>query len=83
MSEQLLLKKECKIGMEVYLVKPDSFYILNEKNPVKGGEHECIGVIINIDDGIKVRWANGSVNYYANGELMLAETVEYHSIWPN
>lgn len=85
MSNQLLSKEECKLGMKVYLVKPDSFYVLNEKNPVKGSIYSCTGSIIKLDSdpgiGIKVKWKNGSSNYYKSGELSLVKTAKYHSIW--
>lgn len=83
MNDQLLLKEDCEIGMEVYLVKPDTFYVLNEKNPRKGGIYECTGIIVALNDCIKVKWKNGISNWYKDRELSLAESTEYRSIWPN
>lgn len=83
MSNQLLSKKECRLGMEVHLVKPNSFYVLNEKNPIKGGIYECTGIIISLEQGIRVRWKNGTSNYYNSGELALVKAAKYHSIWPD
>lgn len=82
MNDQLLIE-DCELGMEVYLTNPDSFYIINESNPVKDSKYSCTGNIIKLDFGIKVKWKNGVSNHYKDGELSLVEGPKYHSIWTN
>lgn len=80
MNDQLLVK-DCKPGMEVYLTNPDSFYTINESNPVKDSKYSCTGIITELDSGIRVKWENGILNHYKDGELSLVEATKYHSIW--
>lgn len=79
---ELLSTDQCEIGMEVQLVKPDPYYAINEKNPVKGSQYECTGVIYDLGSGfISVKWKNGSTNTYKKDELSSVKSIRYRSIW--
>lgn len=73
------------VGTEVELTAPSPHYVLNKKNPVKGGMYSCIGVISSVIDAsnVNVRWRkHGTSNCYRIFELSYAEDVqEYRSIW--
>lgn len=80
----LLTKEQCKIGMEVYLIDPKSYYIPTTTNPTKGSKFECTGTITSVNSMhsyfIEVAWENGTNNCYKDKEL-LAIGSRYHSIW--
>ncbi len=81
-NSELLSADQCEIGMEIQLVRPDPYYTINEKNPVKGSQYECTGIIHHLTSGlINVKWKNGSTNTYKNYELSLVKSIKYHSIW--
>jgi len=72
------------IGTEVELTNPAPNYILNERNPVKGGMYFCTGNIYRIIDtsSVSVRWENGTTNSYRIQELSYAKSMRtYNSIW--
>lgn len=72
------------IGTEVELTDPSPDYILNKKNPVRGGIYSCTGNIYKILNAhnVSVRWENGTTNSYRIQELSYAKSMQmYNSIW--
>lgn len=81
---RLTPEKGFGVGTEVELTDPSPDYVLNERNPVKGGMYSCIGSIHSVLDtyNVGVRWKNGTTNVYRIRELSYAENSQrYHSIW--
>ena len=78
------LHKKVTIGTRVELTDPSPFYIINERNPLKGGTYACVGTICGVSgvNAIMVNWDNGENNGYRKSELTeVNNTKEYHSIW--
>lgn len=78
-----LLAEQCRKGMKVYLVNPDSSYNIGRANPLKDSRFECPGIITSVcNETIYVDWANLTRNSYNDNELSLIEdTAMYRSIW--
>lgn len=78
--------------MRVLLTHPKIYYVISDCNPKVGSEFECIGTVISFykernnyalpDLSICVKWDNGEMNYYRDGELSVIDTdEECISIW--
>lgn len=62
------------IGSRVKMVGKQLHYIIGPRNPLVGTQWECDGIILSIDDRIKVKWSNGYQNQYHAEDLALFQS---------